>query len=90
MVVEAIERRHDEGRSLLTAHELVVFTALLVDMGSPFRSKWLRLCLDHLGSCRSHLTALPPATLLLAVELVLRVREEWGTDTGPHNNDPPT
>ncbi|GLI65782.1 hypothetical protein VaNZ11_009398 [Volvox africanus] len=74
VVVEAIERRCDEGRSLLTAHHLVVFTALLVDIQSPFRAKWLGLCLDHLGSCRSHLSGLAPATLVLAVELVLRGR----------------
>ncbi|GIL61284.1 hypothetical protein Vafri_15680, partial [Volvox africanus] len=74
VVVEAIERRYDEGRSLLTAHHLVVFTALLVDIQSPFRAKWLGLCLDHLGSCRSHLSGLAPATLVLAVELVLRGR----------------
>ncbi|GLC49410.1 hypothetical protein PLESTB_000216300 [Pleodorina starrii] len=74
VIVEAIERRYDEGRSLLTSHQLVVFTALLLDMSSPFRSKWLGACLDHLASCRSHLAGLPPATLLLAVELVLRGR----------------
>ncbi|KAG2443447.1 hypothetical protein HXX76_001804 [Chlamydomonas incerta] len=74
VVVEAIERRYDEGRSLLNAHQLCVFAALLWDMRSPFRTKWLGICLDHLASCRSHLAGLSPATLVLAVELVLRGR----------------
>lgn len=52
VVVEAIERRYDEGRSLLNAHQLCVFAALLWDMRSPFRTKWLGICLDHLASCR--------------------------------------
>ncbi|KAG2497270.1 hypothetical protein HYH03_004854 [Edaphochlamys debaryana] len=74
VVVEAIERRYDQGRSLLTASQLCVFAALLVDMRSPFRTKWLGICLDHLATCRSHLAGMPPATLVLAVELVLRAR----------------
>ncbi|PNW74167.1 hypothetical protein CHLRE_13g588000v5 [Chlamydomonas reinhardtii] len=74
VVVEAIERRYDEGRSLLNAHQLCVFAALLWDMRSPFRTKWLGICLDHLASCRSHLAGVSPATLVLAVELVLRGR----------------
>ncbi|KXZ42800.1 hypothetical protein GPECTOR_117g365 [Gonium pectorale] len=74
VVVETIERRYDEGRSLLSAHQLCVFTALLVDMRSPFRTKWRGYCLDHLASCSSHIASLPPASLLLAVELVLRGR----------------
>lgn len=52
VVVEAIERRYDEGRSLLTAHQLCVFTALLMDMRSPFCAKWLRHTLGYMGSCR--------------------------------------
>ncbi len=50
--MEAIERRYDEGRSLLTAHQLCVFTALLMDMRSPFCAKWLRHTLGYMGSCR--------------------------------------